>query len=118
MTNNDTASNQNEELPLTKEQLADIEALKSFNILPIHFIRRNSGRVTDDYTILSPPIGKGKLIIPILYLNPSGAFGEVRKAYHNASGITRAIKIIAKRHADRDQEDALMNEVSIIRSLV
>lgn len=89
---------------LSKSQLADMEALKTFNILPNHFIRRNSGRITDDYTILSPPLGKG-------------AFGEVRKAYHNASGITRAIKIIARRHADREQENILMNEVGILRGL-
>ena len=42
----------------------------------------------------------------------------MRKAIHNASGMTRAIKIIARRHAEKEQEEVLMNEVSIIRGLV
>jgi len=96
--------NNNKDTPLSRTQLADLETLKNFNILPAHFIRKNTGKVTDDYNFLSPPIGRG-------------AFGEVRKAIHNASNITRAIKIIARRHAEKEQEEVLMNEVSIIRSL-
>jgi len=92
------------ETPLSKLQLADRELLKTFNILPAHFVRRNSGLVTDDYEFLSPPIGRG-------------AFGEVRKATHNASSIARAIKIIARRHADREQEEVLMNEVNLLKNL-
>lgn len=47
-----------------------------------------------------------------------GAYGEVRKAIHKASNITRAVKIIARRHADSDQEEVIMNEVGILRELV
>lgn len=42
----------------------------------------------------------------------------MRKAIHKASNITRAIKIIARRHADSDQEEVIMNEVGILRELV
>jgi calcium-dependent protein kinase len=43
----------------------------------------NKGNASKDYTLISPPLG-------------AGAFGEVRKAVHKASGLERAIKIIYK----------------------
>ena len=50
----------NAEQEPSKSQLEDMETLKNFNILPIDFIRKNSGKITEDYLILSPPLGKGK----------------------------------------------------------
>jgi len=55
----DASPGNGSDTPLSKLQLADRELLKTFNILPAHFVRRNSGLVTDDYEFLSPPIGRG-----------------------------------------------------------
>ncbi len=108
-----------DQTPLSTTQIQDIETLKNFNILPAHFIRKNTGVVTNDYNFLSPPIGRGKRFLRQIDTKfILGAFGEVRKAVHNASGIQRAIKIIARRHAEKEQEEILMNEVGILRSLV
>jgi calcium-dependent protein kinase len=46
----------------------------------------NKGNASKDYTLINPPLG-------------AGAFGEVRKAVHKASGVERAIKIIYKAKA-------------------
>lgn len=44
-------------------------------------VGEKSGKINNDYSLLSPPLGKGINFLKIL-----GAFGEVRKAVHK---ITR-----------------------------
>jgi calcium-dependent protein kinase len=48
----------------------------------------------------------------------SGAFGEVRKAIHKATGIERAVKIISKSATSAEEQERLINEVEILRQLV
>ena len=48
----------------------------------------------------------------------SGAFGEVRKAIHRATGMTRAIKIISKAATSQEEQEKLINEVDILKRLV
>lgn len=47
---------------------------------------------------MNPPMGKG-------------AFGEVRKAIHKASGIERAVKIINKKALDHEELGKIKDEV-------
>jgi calcium-dependent protein kinase len=71
------------------------------------------GRITKDYTLLNPPLGKG------ITLNPKiGAYGEVRKAIHKQSGMMRAVKIIGKAQTNKEEQERLMNEVAILQRLV
>jgi calcium-dependent protein kinase len=51
--------------------------------------------------LINPPLG-------------AGAYGEVRKAIHKASGIERAIKIIYKAKADPEELSKIKSEVTII----
>jgi calcium-dependent protein kinase len=48
------------------------------------------GKITKDYSLINPALG-------------SGAFGEVRKAIHKTSGLTRAIKIITKEKISEEE---------------
>ena len=48
----------------------------------------------------------------------SGAFGEVRKAIHKATNISRAVKIISKAHAPADEYEKMRHEVEILKSMV
>lgn len=87
------------------------------------FVIEKLGKVNKDYTLLSPPIGKGffasKLMFSSIYLFYfSGAFGEVRKAVHKKSGVMRAIKIINKSHTSEEEQTKLINEVNILKELV
>lgn len=47
-----------------------------------------------------------------------GAFGEVRKALHKASGLLRAVKIINKNSTSEEEKTRLVNEVTIMKNLV
>ncbi|KAL4466461.1 hypothetical protein ABPG73_019079 [Tetrahymena malaccensis] len=69
-----------------------------------HFVQQNQGSITHDYMILSPPLGKG-------------AYGEVRKAIHKASGQLRAIKIIKIDEVSKEDKQNLENEIDILRNL-
>ena len=56
---------------------------ENFNLGLSAFITENKNKITREYNLLSPPLGKG-------------AFGEVRQAINRETGIARAIKIIQK----------------------
>lgn len=62
------------------------------------------GNISNDYDLLDPPLG-------------TGAFGEVRKGVHKASGMIRAVKIIDKKMAGNDEIEKLINEVEIMKKL-
>jgi calcium-dependent protein kinase len=64
----------------------------------------NVGDVRQEYVFLSPPLGKG-------------AFGEVRKAKHNKSGLIRAVKIINKGDLNYHELSVIKDEVAILKSL-
>jgi calcium-dependent protein kinase len=54
-------------------------------------VQEKYGKITKDYVLLNPPIGKGTTFD----LKP-GAYGEVRKGLHRVTEAIRAIKIISK----------------------
>ena len=57
-----------------------------------NFVTEKMGKITKDYQLLNPPLGKGYYyLIKII-----GGFGEVRKAIHRETGLQRAVKIISK----------------------
>ena len=47
-----------------------------------------------------------------------GAYGEVRKAIHKKTNITRAVKVISKSKTDSEAQKKLINEVNILKKLV
>lgn len=47
-----------------------------------------------------------------------GAFGEVRKAVHKITLQTRAVKIISKRTTSSKDQERLINEVNVLKTLV
>ena len=68
---------------------------------------------------MNPPIGKGiKFLIKSSTIPKIGAFGEVRRAIHKRTNITRAVKIIYKEATDKEEHDKLINEVNILKNLV
>lgn len=48
----------------------------------------------------------------------TGAFGEVKKAIHKATGVTRAVKIIYRVTQEVSQYDIILNEIKILKTLV
>jgi len=53
-------------------------------------------------------------------LNPAvgkGAFGEVRRAVHKKTNMTRAVKIIYKESTDKEEQEKLINEVNVVKTL-
>jgi calcium-dependent protein kinase len=67
-----------------------VENKKQFTVNTSNLVNQRTGQITKDYTILRPALGKG-------------AFGEVRKAIHKTTGMTRAIKIIDKVHVNKEE---------------
>lgn len=53
-----------------------------------------------------------------LIRNSIGAFGEVKKAVHKATGVTRAVKIIYRVAQEVNQYDQILNEIKILKTLV
>lgn len=70
----------------------------SFNPMKYDHVISNSGNVDKEYELISPPLG-------------TGAFGEVRKAIHRASGLERAVKIIYKDKSDPVELAKIIDEV-------
>ncbi len=70
----------------------------SFNPVNRAHVIANVGSVEADYTLISPPLGEG-------------AFGEVRKAIHKATGLERAVKIIRKTSSTPAELEAIKDEV-------
>lgn len=47
-----------------------------------------------------------------------GSFGEVRRAIHKKTNVTRAVKIIYKDNTDPEERKNLINEINILKKLV
>ena len=67
-------------------------------------VTEGTGDIKKIYTLLSPPIGRG-------------AFGEERKAIHNATKIERAVKIYRKEEFQDEELKRFINEVEILKQL-
>jgi len=64
---------------LSKYKLKFILVIENRN--QIEVLIRKAGRVSKEYSFLTPPIGKGK-------------YSEIRKIINKKTGIMRAVKII------------------------
>jgi len=53
-----------------------------------------------------------------LYSYSIGAFGEVRRAIHLQTNVTRAVKIIKKSLTCPEQQEMLINEFNILKMIV
>jgi len=82
----------------------EINSIKDFKVTHTDFIGERSGKIEQEYSLLSPAIGKG-------------AYGEVRRAVHRKTNVLRAVKIIFKDTADKEDQERLINEVNILRDL-
>lgn len=69
-----------------------------------NMVGENVGEVKKEYMFLAPPLG-------------AGAFGEVRRAKHNKSGLIRAVKIVDKRNLSFEELSIIKEEVNILKSL-
>jgi len=74
------------------------------DVIYTDFIGERIGSIRDYYSLLSPPIGKG-------------AFGEVRRAIHLQTNVTRAVKIIKKSLTSKEQQEVLINEFNILKMI-
>lgn len=72
----------------------------SFNPMKYDHVISNTGNIEQEYELISPPLGQG-------------AFGEVRKAIHRASGLERAVKIIYKDKSDPVELAKIIDEVNL-----
>ena len=82
-------------------------------------IKEKNTNINQEYTLLTPPLGKGKLHNKFFNLKLfKGAFGEVRKAIHKISGLVRAVKIIKKSETCLEEEEELRNEINVLKKLV
>lgn len=75
-----------------------------FNLGMGEIVRENKSKITKEYNLLSPPLGKG-------------AFGEVRRAINRETGITRAVKIIQKSGCPEAEIKRIVKEVEILKKL-
>jgi len=82
----------------------EISTMEEFRLTQSDLIGRKNRKIEEDYTLVNPPIGKG-------------SFGEVRKAIHKKTNVTRAVKIIHKAVATPEEQERLTNEVNILKSL-
>ncbi|KRX08510.1 Protein kinase-like domain [Pseudocohnilembus persalinus] len=90
-------------------QLNVIQKRKNTTSINVNFtnadlVSEKYGQITNDYNLQDPPLG-------------TGAFGEVRRAVHRGTGMTRAVKIIDKKLANQDELEKLKNEVEIMKQL-
>ena len=60
-----------------------VKSVDQFNVTASDLVHERYGKITKDYVLLNPPIGKG-------------AYGEVRRGLHRVTEVIRAIKIISK----------------------
>lgn len=70
----------------------------------LDYVQQNKMRITKEYNVLSPPLGRG-------------AFGEVRKAIHKSTSIVRAVKIIFKDNSTPQELKRITNEVDMLKKL-
>eukprot|EP01017_Pseudomicrothorax_dubius_P025872 TRINITY_DN2839_c0_g1_i3.p1 TRINITY_DN2839_c0_g1~~TRINITY_DN2839_c0_g1_i3.p1 ORF type:complete len:506 (-),score=114.62 TRINITY_DN2839_c0_g1_i3:62-1579(-) len=76
----------------------------NLNIRPELFVRPRTERISDFYELISPPLG-------------SGGYGEVRKARSKETGEMRAVKIINRAAQSQEEQEILMNEVSVLKQM-
>jgi len=86
-----------------KEKQKEVKTTGDF-LKELDFVTENKVRITKEYNVLSPPLGRG-------------AFGEVRKAIHKSTSIVRAIKIIYKESSTPNELKRISNEVDILKKL-
>lgn len=96
------SSNGGANSPTRKSQ--EIRSKDDFRMTSYDLVGEKAGKISREYQLISPPLG-------------SGAFGEVRKAVHKASGLSRAVKIISKSATSEEDHERLVNEVEILRKL-
>lgn len=82
-----------------------ITNVQDLNMGAANFVHENKNKISKEYNILSPALGKG-------------AFGEVRKCVQRETGHIRAVKIIFKDKAFEDELKRILREVEILRRLV
>jgi len=76
---------------------------KDFQISAGDFVKAKTTKFRDEYTV-KEQLGQG-------------AFGEVRKVVHKATGLVRATKILRKDAIDEKEQNKLNAEVAILTSL-
>lgn len=93
-----------EEVSSFKKKISRKNSLHLFKIRMSDFVIKNLSKITDEYKLYNPPLGKG-------------GFGEVRKALHKKTNTMRAIKIIEKTNCDVVGKNMLLREVSILKTM-
>lgn len=73
---------------------------EEFNPGQSEFVVENKNKITREYNVLSPALGRG-------------AFGEVRQAIHRETGMVRAIKIVFKESSRADELKRIVREVKL-----
>jgi len=82
----------------------EITSVDEFKLNFRDFIGYKTGTIHDEYTLLDPPIGKG-------------SFGEVRRAIHIKSNITRAVKIIRIESMTNEEQERVKNEINVLKTI-
>lgn len=80
------------------QQKKEINSKGEFALGVLDMVPENKNKVSKEYNVLSPPLGRG-------------AFGEVRHAIHRESGIGRAIKIVFKESSKPEDLARIVKEV-------
>ena len=101
--NKNDPGNNEEDIPGNKNKINEVKTKEDF-LKELDFVQENKVRVTKEYNVQSPPLGRG-------------AFGEVRKAIHKRTSIVRAIKIIYKENSTQQELNRITNEVEILKKL-
>ncbi|CAD8151251.1 unnamed protein product [Paramecium pentaurelia] len=83
------------------EKMLDCLIIENRN--QIEVLIRKAGRVSKEYSFLTPPIGKGK-------------YSEIRKIINKKTGIMRAVKIIQKNVSNK-VEGKIINEINTLEML-
>ena len=106
-----SASQPTERLPSNPDILRStsgtrkVEGVEEIRFFQANLVRENMNQILKEYSILSPPLGRG-------------SFGEVRKAIHKPSGMYRAIKIISIKASGPEEFNRIQREVKIVKQLV
>ena len=75
-----------------------VTSTQNFNPGNFALINENKNKITREYNVLSPALGRG-------------AFGEVRQAIHRETGMVRAIKIVFKEISKPNDLSRIVKEV-------
>lgn len=68
------------------------------------FVIKNKNKITSEYKVFTPPIGKG-------------AYGEVRKALHLKTNAYRAIKMVSKKDLSMIDKKHILKEITVLRQM-